>query len=87
MHTLHCTEIWGGTRDDNDDVVSGGVVASLYSGAADGGTGGDIYYVTVCQMDLLTRIALADVMGHGQAVAPISQWMFETLNKAQGTTL
>ncbi|QDV35648.1 PP2C family protein-serine/threonine phosphatase [Tautonia plasticadhaerens] len=79
MHRMQCTEIWGGTRDHDDDLVSGGVTASLYSRAADGGTGGDIYYVTVCHMDLLTRIALADVTGHGRAVEGTSRWMYETL--------
>jgi hypothetical protein len=30
-------------------------------------------YFSVCSSDLLTRIAVADVMGHGEAVSNTSQ--------------
>jgi hypothetical protein len=33
-----------------------------------GASGGDVHYVSVCPNGLVSRIALADVSGHGQAV-------------------
>ena len=68
MHRLQCAEIWGGIRNQDTDVCSAGITASLFSGACDGGKGGDIYYLSVCNSDMLTRIAIADVIGHGRAV-------------------
>jgi len=79
MHRVGCSEIWGGIRDHDGDVATGSLIASLHSGACDGGRGGDIYYVSVCSSDLLTRIAVADVAGHGEAVSRISGWLYGAL--------
>ena len=45
----------------------------------DGGLGGDIYYFGVCKGDIITRLAIADVTGHGEAVSEISQYVYDTL--------
>jgi sigma-B regulation protein RsbU (phosphoserine phosphatase) len=79
MRRIRCSEIWGGIRNLSDDVQTSGVTASLYSGACDGGKGGDIYYFSVCDSDMLTRIALADVVGHGEAAAATSEWLYDAL--------
>ena len=81
MHQLRCSEVWGGIQNEDLDARSAMVTASLYSGACDGGKGGDIYYYSVCQMDKLTRIAVADVVGHGEKVSTVSQWIYESLRK------
>ena len=81
MRRIHCSEIWGGIRNYDGDVETGGITASLYSSAAEGGKGGDIYFLSVCGSDMLTRIAVADVVGHGSAVAQTSQWMYEALQR------
>ena len=81
MRRIKCAELWGGVGNHDDDVVTSGIAASLHSGAADGGKGGDIYYFSVCSSDLLTRIALADVMGHGEAVSNTSQWMYHAIGE------
>jgi phosphoserine phosphatase RsbU/P len=44
-------------------------VHSIPSGPGD--EGGDVHYVSVCDRCLVSRIALADVSGHGQAVAAV----------------
>jgi sigma-B regulation protein RsbU (phosphoserine phosphatase) len=67
------------------DVSSGALRASLYSSAADGGKGGDIYFLSVCGSDALTRVALADVVGHGRTVADVSQWLYESLEARMGS--
>ncbi len=78
-YRIRCAEIWGGIRNAKQDVCSGGVIASLYSSSADGDKGGDIYYLSVCASDLLTRVTVADVMGHGLAVAEVSQFIYDSL--------
>lgn len=91
MHQIRCGEVWGGIRNHDEDVMTSGITASLHSGAADGGQGGDIYYFSVCDSDLLTRIAIADVMGHGEAVTRTSRWLYEALvahmNRADGNSV
>ncbi len=85
---ISCGEIWCGIHGNDIHVTTSGIEASLFSSACDGGKGGDIYYFSVCDSDLLSRIAIADVMGHGKAVAETSQWMCDSLkdkmNNVQG---
>ena len=89
VHEIKCSEIWGGIRGDQLEAVTSGVRASLFSRACDGGKGGDIYYFSVCGSDLLTRMAIADVVGHGKLVSDTSQWLYESLelhmNSGDGT--
>ena len=86
-----CNRVWGGIRSDDLQAQTSAVVASLYSQACQGGRGGDIYYFSVCREDLLTRIALADVMGHGDTVSNISHWLYgcmsERINNGAGNSL
>lgn len=79
MHHIRCSEVWGGIRDIDLDITTSGLTVSLYSGACAGGKGGDIYYFSVCGHDLLTRIVLADVVGHGKGVSRVSQWVYDAL--------
>lgn len=76
---LRCSGIWGGIRNIDQDVTAGRVVASLYSASAEGGKGGDIYFFGVCKGDRMTRLAIADVVGHGQAVSDVSQHVYDSL--------
>ena len=79
MHRIRCSEIWGGTAARDEDLCTAGVCFSLFSKPAQGDHGGDIYYVSVCGGDRLTRVAIADVAGHGETVAGVSAWMYEAL--------
>lgn len=76
---LECKEILGGIRDKDIEVSAGKVIASIYSAACDGRLGGDIYYFGVCKGGIITRLAIADVTGHGEAVSEISQYVYDTL--------
>ena len=78
---LICSEIWGGIQDLDRDVNTDGVDASLYSSSCDGGKGGDIYYVGACKGCMLTRVAVADVVGHGKTVSEVSQYMYDSLKE------
>ena len=59
MQRLQCAQVWGGVRNEDVDIRTSCMTASLYSSSADGGKGGDIYFVSVCNHDQLTRVALA----------------------------
>jgi hypothetical protein len=77
---LECTELWGGIRNQDIEVSAGKVIGSIYSApCCEGGKGGDIYYFGVCRGDIITRLAVADVTGHGEAVSEISQFVYDTL--------
>lgn len=76
---LKCSGILGGIRNQDVEITAGKVIASIYSLACCGGKGGDIYYFGVCKGDLITRLAVADVVGHGEAVTELSQCVYESL--------
>ena len=78
-YRVGCASVWGGIEDTEQDIETRAVKASIYSRSADGGKGGDIYYFSVCCADMMTRIAVADVMGHGKAVSEISGWVYDEL--------
>lgn len=79
MYRVKCAEVWGGTQDADMDVRASGLRTSLYSVSSDGGKGGDIYYFAVCSHDALSRIVVADVVGHGAAINTISKWLYDAL--------
>jgi sigma-B regulation protein RsbU (phosphoserine phosphatase) len=76
-YRIRCAEIWGGVDSIDLDVATSALKASVYSKSCEGSSGGDIYYFSVCGSDQLTRIAIADVQGHGEAVSTISRWLYE----------
>jgi sigma-B regulation protein RsbU (phosphoserine phosphatase) len=91
MRQLSCGEIWGGIRNCDGDVASADLTASLYSFASDGGKGGDIYYLSLCENNMLTRMILADVVGHGEDVSKISKCIYQAIkshmNNSEGNKL
>ena len=81
MYEMKCAEIWGGIRNQDQDVCAAGLTASLHSSSCAGGKGGDIYYLSVCSGGELARVAIADVVGHGEAVSAVSQWLYDALDR------
>jgi sigma-B regulation protein RsbU (phosphoserine phosphatase) len=80
-YRISCAEIWGGVTVTDFDVCTRGLSASIQSSACGGNRGGDIYYFSVCGSDQLTRIAVADVRGHGEAASPVSEWLYAALQE------
>jgi sigma-B regulation protein RsbU (phosphoserine phosphatase) len=76
---LSCQHIWGGIKNQDIEVSAGRICASLYSISSHGGMGGDIYYLGACQDDSITRLAIADVTGHGEAVSNVSRHVYQAL--------
>jgi len=72
-HTLQCMEVWGGNQAVDSSVHLAGLDAWVYSKPyqeEDGG--GDVYYVSSCATGRITRLLVADVAGHGNAVAELA---------------
>ena len=76
---LECKGLWGGIRNRDIEISAGKVIGSIYSAASEGGKGGDIYYFGVCKGGVITRLAIADVVGHGEAAAKIGQYVYDSL--------
>lgn len=91
VYNIRCGEIWGGNQGDQLELATSGIRASLFSRSCHGGKGGDLYYLSVCERDLLTRIAIVDVVGHGESVARTSSCLYELLaqhmNTAEGSVV
>jgi sigma-B regulation protein RsbU (phosphoserine phosphatase) len=70
---LDCAETWAGNEGTTGVVELPGLAVWVHSIPA--GTeeaGGDVHYVSVCPSCIVSRVALADVSGHGRAVVSLS---------------
>ena len=76
---IECKVIWGGTQNVDAEVTAGKFIGSIYSAASEGAQGGDIYFFGVCKVDIISRLAVADVVGHGEIVSEVSQYVYDSL--------
>jgi serine phosphatase RsbU (regulator of sigma subunit) len=76
---MQCMEVWGGNQPVDSGVVMAGLDAWVYcrpyaeagsSGLAQ--AGGDVYFVSSCATGRITRLLVADVSGHGDAVGSVA---------------
>lgn len=81
VHRIRCGGIWGGITEVDLDVRTKAIAASIQSCSSSGVKGGDIYYLSLCSGDVMTRVALADVRGHGEGVSHVSQWLYDSLEE------
>lgn len=67
---MECMEVWGGNQPVDRELRTTGLDIWVYSKPyAAASSGGDVYYVSSCSSGRITRLLLADVSGHGEAVA------------------
>jgi len=86
IRRLACTEVWGGNDTVELVVEVPGIIGWIHSKPLPPATeGGDIYYLTVCSTGSLSRIVLADVAGHGQAVGASVATLRNLLRKHMNT--
>ncbi len=81
VHHLYCAEVWGGNQFVSTDIQLPGLVGTIYSKPCEGSAGGDIHYLSACSGGLVARLCLADVAGHGESVAQMSEWMYQSLRR------
>ena len=79
---LVCNEVWGGNRSFFGPIELPGIRGALFSQPCEGARGGDVHYLSVCGSGLISRACLADVTGHGESVATVSQTMYELLRRS-----
>ena len=81
-HRLKCAETWASNEGTSSVADLPGLRVWVHSrpfGAGD--AGGDVHYVSVCPSCLVSRIALADVSGHGRAVLSLGTKLGELMHK------
>jgi phosphoserine phosphatase RsbU/P len=67
---MTCMEVWGGNQRTDAGVVMPGLDAWVYSEPWEHETaGGDVHYLSSCASGQVVRMLVADVAGHGSAVA------------------
>lgn len=81
MKKLQCAQIWGGIEEGDATIASPGLTATFFSSSGEGKKGGDIYYVSLCNSTYITRVAIADVVGHGEIVSEMSQSLYDSLSR------
>jgi len=81
-HRLVCSEVWGGNSAAESTVEVPGFIGWVHSRPLQPATaGGDVYYLAVCSKGLLSRVVLADVAGHGQAISSTATTLRDLLRK------
>lgn len=81
-HALVCTEVWGGNRKVMRTIKLPSLLAWVASiPLQEGEGGGDLHYMSVCDFDLISRVALADVMGHGSEANAVTQTLRKLMRK------
>jgi phosphoserine phosphatase RsbU/P len=89
---MHCMEVWGGNRGTDKSFEMPGLKTWVFSRPYfEAKSGGDVYYVSSCASGRITRILLADVMGHGSLAADTARGlrdlMRENINMIRQTSL
>src|SRR5260370_10863250 len=85
-YRVACTEVWGGNNIADDLVEVPGLMGWRHSKPLEPATaGGDVYYVSVCDKGLLSRVVLADVEGHGEPVGAVAVTLRKLLRKYMNT--
>ncbi len=79
---LACAETWAGNNLAASLIELPGLTAWVHSlPAGPDRAGGDVHYVSVCPSCIVSRVALADVSGHGQAVAVLGEKLRELMQR------
>ncbi|HEV2499032.1 MAG TPA: PP2C family protein-serine/threonine phosphatase [Terriglobia bacterium] len=79
---LACFELWGGNRSEDHTVELPGLLGWVYSVPLDSASGGgDLHYFSVCSKGMISRIAVADVAGHGPQANSMAVKLREALQQ------
>lgn len=71
--SLLCMEVWGGNQATDTGLSLPGLDVRVYSRPyGDDAGGGDVHYISQCGTGRIGRFLVADVSGHGAAVAEVA---------------
>jgi sigma-B regulation protein RsbU (phosphoserine phosphatase) len=85
-HRMQCMELWGGFSETQKSVTMTGLKGYVYSRPwNDERHGGDVYYFSSCASGRISRILLADVTGHGDAVAGTASMLRQVMRRNVNT--
>jgi len=80
VQRLACFELWGGNSVVAHPIelpgLQGWVSSTPFGEAA---SGGDVHYLSVCSKGQVSRIALADVAGHGESASAVADRLRQVL--------
>jgi sigma-B regulation protein RsbU (phosphoserine phosphatase) len=79
---LACFELWGGNSKEAHPIelpgLLGWISCTPFGYAA---SGGDVHYVSVCSKGQVSRVALADVAGHGESASSVAERLRRVLKQ------
>jgi len=82
VYRLACLEIRGGNRSAVYSVELPGLNAWVCCRPLQPATrGGDLYYLSVCSKGSISRVAIADVAGHGESVSAAAERLRDALRE------
>jgi hypothetical protein len=83
---MQCMEIIGGNRAERRTISAPGLDIWIDSRPlAPGKGGGDVHYVSTCGAGYVTRLALADIAGHGESVDSLAIALRKLMRKYVNT--
>jgi len=82
VYRLACLELRGGNRTAEYRAKLPGLDAWVSCRPLQPATsGGDIYYLSVCSQGSISRVAIADVAGHGESVSKVAENLRDALRE------
>ena len=79
---LACFELWGGNRSADHAVDLPGLAGWVHAAPLDpAAPGGDVHYFSVCSRGMVSRIAVADVAGHGLQASSMAVTLRDALQR------
>lgn len=79
---LACAETFSGNVRVANLITLPGLESWVHSAPASAGdVGGDVHYVSLCSSCIVSRIALADVSGHGRAVTAVAHTLRDLMQR------
>jgi phosphoserine phosphatase RsbU/P len=82
VRRLVCLEIKGGNERVDYSIELPGLIAWVSCRPmASAARGGDLHYLSVCSQGFVSRIALADVAGHGELVSTVANTLHDLLRR------
>lgn len=84
-HQLSCLEVWGGSSTADHGASVLGLDIHVHARPIGGTQGGDLYLISSCSSGWISRMLLADVSGHGEAVSHLSEKLRKAMHKSINT--